>query len=68
MATAPKSLGKHDSQAPQKPLPLDDQQLRRDRLVGVLVLLAIVALIALMIWLATLGEAPQDVDYWPMMP
>ncbi len=68
MATAPKTIDKHDSRTPQKRPLRDDQQLRRDRLVGILVVITVVAVIALMIWLGSLGDAPRDVDYWPMMP
>ena len=48
----------------------DKQQLRHDRMVGIAVLAIIAALMALMMWLASLGGGtPADVhDYWPMMP
>ncbi len=43
------------------------EQLRRDRILGVVMLLVIVAVFALMIWLGSLGTIPEGTDY-PTMP
>ena len=46
------------------------EQLRKDRAKGVLVFLILAALMALMIWLASLGTGtPESIDQiWPTMP
>jgi len=45
------------------------EQLRHDRIVGIVVLVLMVALFGLMIWLASItgGAPPADFDAWPMM-
>lgn len=52
------------------PTQWSDKQLRRNRIVAVLVLLGIAALMTLLMWLAAHngGAPPQQFDYWPMMP
>lgn len=47
----------------------DNAQLRRERWTGVVVLLLFAALMALLIWLASIGGGGGDMDYdWWMMP
>ena len=60
----------HRPLAPHSPPPArSDQQLKRDRRTAMVVLAIMLALMALVIWLASLGEGvPVDTDYWPMMP
>lgn len=44
------------------------RQLRHDRLATVVVLIVIVALMAIMLWLASLGGTTlEPTDYWPIM-
>ena len=45
------------------------QQLRRDRMTAVVVLAIIAALLALMLWLASIANgAPEGInEYWPIM-
>ena len=66
------ATGFKTSTAPVKPGPEvkdRDRQLRRDRFTGIVVLVLIALLTALMIWLASLsGSAPDNLDYWQMMP
>lgn len=40
-----------------------DEQLRRERFLGVLILIALAALMALAIWAATLGGGMEGIDY-----
>lgn len=49
--------------------PRDDKQLRRDRRTATIVLAALIALLALIIWLAGMGGPIeyQDTDYWHIM-
>lgn len=44
----------------------DDARLRHDRVVGAVALVVFLALMALVVWLATLGVQPNSVnyDYW----
>lgn len=62
----PTSVGPHrPGQLP------DSHQLRKDRTIGIVVLLILTALMALMIWLASLGNGGggnEFYDYWPSMP
>ena len=46
------------------------RQLRRDRIAAVVVVAILVAMMGLLIWLASLGTgAPDNIyDFWPMMP
>ncbi len=59
---------------PMVPLPSgkphDDKQLRRDRWTAILVVAVMAALMALVIWLASLGGGVEydGIDYWHMMP
>jgi hypothetical protein len=48
----------------------DDQQLRKDRITAIVVLLVFAALMVLTIWLASLGNGAADnvQPNWPMMP
>lgn len=47
-----------------------NDQLRRDRRTAVIVVAVMVALMALVIWLASLGGGVEydSIDYWHMMP
>lgn len=65
MATAPKMFVQGESDPGRR---RNASQLRKDRLVGLLALLFIAALMALMIWLASLGQAPAGIDTFPLMP
>lgn len=69
MSTVMKSHSGHQLPSPAK-RPESDEQLRRDRWTLALVIAVMVALMALIIWLASLGggTVPNGVDYWPMMP
>lgn len=46
------------------------EQLRKDRVKGVIIVAILVALMALMIWLASLGTGTTGgmEEFWPMMP
>jgi hypothetical protein len=48
----------------------DDKQLRRDRWTAIIVVAVMAALMALVIWLASLGGGVEyeGMDYWHMMP
>jgi hypothetical protein len=50
--------------------PQGDKQLRRDRRTAATVLALMIALMALIIWLASMGGPVEynDIDYWHMMP
>ena len=66
MATVTKpSVPQFDKQPQDRPR--DPDQLRRDRIVGLLTLFIIVALMALMIWLASLGGGGA-IEHYPIMP
>jgi hypothetical protein len=54
---------------PTKTESRDEAQLRHERLTGVIVLIVIAAIMALMIWLASMSGVPDDAhyEYW-MMP
>lgn len=45
-------------------------QLRKDRFVATIALVIVLAMMALIFWLASLGGGGADYinDYWPMMP
>ena len=45
-------------------------QLRRDRRTAIIVLAIMVAMMGLVVWLASMSGAgiPEGVDYWPMVP
>ncbi len=67
MATATKTPSKLGRKVAEK-TPAD--QLRKDRITAVVVLVLFAALMALMIWLASLGGGstePTDPMNWPMM-
>ena len=67
MATELKTPAAPVKRAPEKKG--RDQQLRHDRIAAAVVITLFVALMALLIWLASLnGGAPEGIDYWPMMP
>ena len=69
MATVPSRL--HTSPQPQPGHDgRNDKQLRRDRITAVLVVSGIIALIAMVIWLASLsGSVPNDSFFdYRMMP
>ncbi len=54
---------------PSAPEPRDEKQLRSDRWTAAFVVAFMVALIALIIWLAsTTGIEYSGPDYWQMMP
>lgn len=60
------------SKSPQnvegRPLKSGDN-LRRERITGIVVLVVFAALMALLLWLASLGGVPENVEYdWWMMP
>jgi len=46
----------------------EELQHRRDRLTGMLLLGILVALVALMMWLASITGTGNVQDVWPMMP
>ncbi|MBP87471.1 MAG: hypothetical protein CMJ64_12225 [Planctomycetaceae bacterium] len=49
--------------------PQDDKQLRSDRWTAIVVVSVMIALMALIIWLASLsGVEYESIDYWHMMP
>ncbi len=50
--------------------PQDDKQLRRDRRTAAIVLALMIALMAFILWLASMSEPIEynDIDYWHMMP
>ena len=44
-------------------------QLKHDRITATIVFVVFAALMALMLWLASLnGGSGEPIDYWPMMP
>lgn len=55
---------------PPATAPLNKAQLRRDRRTAVIVVAIIVAMMGLIIWLASVsgGGVSPGIDYWPMMP
>lgn len=65
MATAPKMF---PGSAPSPGQDRGKAQLRKDRMIGLAALLVIAALMALLIWLASLGGAPTGIDSFPLMP
>jgi hypothetical protein len=56
--------------SPPAKQPLDDKQLRRDRWTAIAVVMVTIALMALIVWLASVsgGTVHEGIDYWPMMP
>ena len=50
--------------------PLDKKQLRRDRWTAVAVVAVVIVMMALIVWLASMGGgvAYEAIEYWPMMP
>ncbi|HJN10573.1 MAG TPA: hypothetical protein QF564_17935 [Pirellulaceae bacterium] len=56
--------------SPPAKQPLDDKQLRRDRWTAIAVVTVVIALMALIVWLASLGGGVEyeGIDYWHMMP
>ena len=63
-----KSFGAMPS--PPTKTPLNKDQLRRDRRTAIIVVAVMVALMGLVIWLASMSGAGvhEGIDYWPMMP
>lgn len=58
----------HHNNHPQMPS-LGDDKLRHDRHVAIIVLAVMAALMALIIWLASLGGGPvEPIEYWELMP
>ena len=48
-----------------------DDQLRRDRIAAAVVLTVLIVMMAVLIWLASIGghDVPDNLyDFWPMMP
>jgi hypothetical protein len=67
MATVGNSPQKADFTSGEQPL--SKEQLRKDRINLVLVVVVFAALIGLMIWLASMGPTSGNVDYtYPMVP
>jgi hypothetical protein len=68
MATFHKALptGMHE---PKKSA-ASKNQLRKDRAKGIVIVMLLAALMALMIWLASLGSGTSEniQEFWPMMP
>ena len=49
--------------------PREADQLRRDRIFFAIMVMAIVALFALVLWVASLGPPPASMDYdYPLVP
>ena len=63
MGTALKSFGITDTKGPEKK-PNRDSQLSRDRITGMIVLIIMLVLMGVMIWLASMGEGTQNLDYY----
>jgi hypothetical protein len=61
---------KHTQLTPRNERPRTDEEIRRDRRTAIIVVAVMLAVMALLVWLASLGgDAPfQEIDYWPMMP
>ena len=67
MATVPQTSQK--AQTPSGDVPRSKEQLRRDRISLVIVVAVFAALIALMVWLATLSPPSGVMDFgYPPMP
>jgi hypothetical protein len=68
MATTPKAFSS-GTKKPGKKSP-SDEQVRKDRITGIIVVAALAALMVLIIWLASLGNGATEniIDHWPMMP
>ena len=68
MATTPSTLQKGTTEPGKDSR--SKKQLRKDHITGIIALVVVVAMMALMIWLATLGngESGGGYDYWPMTP
>ncbi len=48
---------------------VDRDQLRRDRWTAVAVMAVTMALMALLVWLASIGgRVPEGIEYWHVMP
>ena len=69
MSTVMKSSTGSMLPSPVKPS-LDPKQLRHDRWTAAIVVAVVVAMMALIVWLASLGGgvAYEGVEYWNMMP
>jgi hypothetical protein len=67
MATVGKSP--QNAGSPSGEQPLSKEQLRKDRINLVLVVVVFAVLIGLMIWLASMGPSTGNIDYtYPMVP
>ena len=68
MATKPTTVPTSTKVTGQSPS--DKRQLRRDRITAGVVMAVIAAMIALVVWLASLGNgSPENInDFWHMMP
>ena len=68
MATVPKT-SQQPRKAPPEKRPDRKDQLRRDRMLAIVILIIFAALMGMMIWLASFGDVSEGVnyDYW-MMP
>jgi hypothetical protein len=67
MATVPQTPRKTDPQATE--MPRTKEQLRRDRINLAIVLAVFAALVAMMIWLATISPPSGDMTFpYPPMP
>ena len=68
MATVQKTPQNPGPQVPQHK-PRDADQLRRDRLFFAIMVAAIIALFALVLWVSSLGPPPEGMDYgYPLFP
>jgi hypothetical protein len=50
--------------------PWTEDEMRRDRRTGILVLVVVLAIMAALVWLASLGGngVQGGIEYWPLMP
>ena len=65
MSTATRTPSKPRRKIPVR-IPAD--QLRKDRIMAIIVLVAFAAMIALIMWIASLGGGEIQPLDWPMMP
>ncbi len=66
-AVPPERFASRQPEATMPEKEAEREQLRKDRILGVVMLLVIVAVFALMIWLGSLGTLPEGADY-PTIP
>jgi len=68
MATAQRQSDVTNTEFGGKKVSAGDQ-LRRDRIRAIAVLVVFAVLMALLMWLASLGNGTvEPIDYWPVMP